>query len=61
MFDFLMKCIDDTQEKFYNYIISGSSGISKTVSIVLFIHLTYHQTQYVYTALKDKKMKQELN
>jgi hypothetical protein len=53
MFDFLMKYIDYTQAKFYNYLITGGFGISKTVSLVLFIHLTYHQTQYVYKALKD--------
>jgi hypothetical protein len=37
----------------YRNIITGGFGISKTVSIVLFIHLTYHQTKYVYKAFKD--------
>jgi hypothetical protein len=37
----------------------GCSGISKTVSIILFIHLSYHQTRFVFEASKDEKKKEE--
>jgi hypothetical protein len=38
-------------------LLTGGFGISKTVSIILYIHLSYFQTIYVYEALKDKEKK----
>jgi hypothetical protein len=42
-------------------LLTGGFGISKTVSIILFIHLSYHQTLYAYEALKDEKKMKEYN
>jgi hypothetical protein len=46
---------------YVNYLLTSSSGISKTVSIILFIHLSYHQTRFIYEASKDDKKKKEYN
>jgi hypothetical protein len=43
-----------------NFLLVGGSGISKTASIILYIHLSYHQTRFIYEASKDNKIKQEL-
>jgi hypothetical protein len=42
-----------------NFLLTGGYGISKTVSIILFIHLTYHQTRFIYEASKDEKKQEE--
>jgi hypothetical protein len=42
-------------------LLTGRVGISKTVSIILFIHLSYHQTRFIYEASKDEKKKEEYN
>jgi hypothetical protein len=42
-----------------NFLLTGCFGISKTVSTILFIHLSYHQTRFIYEASKDEKKKEE--
>jgi hypothetical protein len=43
----------------YSLLLTGEFGTSKTVSIILFIHLSYHQTLYAYEALKDVEKEKE--
>jgi hypothetical protein len=33
---------------YMNYLLTGGCGISKTVSIILYTHLSYHQTRFKF-------------
>jgi hypothetical protein len=38
-----------------NVLMTGGFGISKTVSILLFIQLSSHQTRFAFETLGDKE------
>jgi hypothetical protein len=42
-----------------NLLITGGFGISKTVSILLFIQLSSHQTRFVHETLRNNEKKKE--
>lgn len=43
-----------------NFLITGGFGISKTVSIILFIQLSNHVNSYLYKATQYKDIMEEL-
>lgn len=43
-----------------NYLITGGFGISKTVSIILYIHLSNYVNTFLYLAATDPQKKFEL-